>query len=298
MKKIMFLFFTVALLIPTAIFAKRPVTIGTSFGYLWHPVHAALKSSAEKTAANLGVEILTPGADSIAMQEYNLQDFINQKVNGILATPITTDSLVPAIEKAVAAGIPVVTVDRKANTDKVLAHIGTDDVEGGRMAARYIIEKLGNKGTVIELEGSQGASPTIDRKKGFDEEISKSKVKILASEGANFYRPTAMNVMQKLIKEHPKFDAIFAANDDMILGAIDAMRAAKIDPSKKVTVGWDASIEGLASIKQGELSATFDPFPGEQASRALTILVDYIKTKKKPEKAVIYITPKLVTSAQ
>jgi ABC-type sugar transport system substrate-binding protein len=104
--------------------------------------------------------------------------------------------------------------------------------------------------------------------------------------------------MQKLIKEHPKFDAIFAANDDMILGALDAMRAVGIDPSKKVTVGWDASVEGLASIKRGELGATFDPFPGEQASLALTILVDYIKTKKKPEKAVIYITPKLVTSAQ
>ena len=81
----------------------------------------------------------------------------------------------------------------------------------------------------------------------------------------------------------------------MILGAIDAMSSAGVDASKKITIGWDASPRGLASIKEGTLDATFDPFPGQQASKALAILVDYIKNKKRPESTTVYILPKLVT---
>ncbi len=287
-----------ALLIPTALFAEDPITIGVSFAYLWHPVHAAMLSAAQKMAANLGVRLVSLDANDSYTQASGLQDFVTQKVNGILVTPIDTESLVPAIKKAVSAGIPVVTVDRKANSDKVLAHVGVDDVQGGRMAARYVIEKLGNKGTVIELEGQKGASPTIDRKKGFDEVIGKSNVKLLASQEAGFDRGTAFSVMERLIKAYPNFDAVFAANDDMILGAIAAISVAKIDPSKKVTIGWDASDGGLASVKQGKLGATIEAFPDQQASQALTVLVDYIKNKKKPEGAVIYISPKLVRSAK
>lgn len=287
-----------ALLIPTTLFAEGPITIGVSFAYLWHPFHAAMLSAVEKTAANLGVKLVSLGANDGYSQASELQGFVTQKVNGILVTPIDTDSLVPAIEKAVAAGVPVVTVDRKANSGRVLAHVGVDDVEGGRMAARYVIEKLDNKGTVIELEGEKGASPAIDRKKGFDEVIAKSNVKLLASETANFDLATASAVMAKFIKVYPDFDAVFAANDDMIIGAIGAMFEAGIDPSKKVTIGWDASANGLDFIKKGKLGATIDSFPSQQASQALAILVNYIKNKKEPEGEVIYISPKLVTSPQ
>jgi ribose transport system substrate-binding protein len=298
MKRFTVLFLAAALLIPTALHAEGPILIGTSFAYLVHPVHAAMKRAAEKTAASMGVKVVSFDAYDSSTQESGLQDFITYKVTGILVTPITTDSLNPVIEKAVAAGILVGTVDRTSSSDKVLFHIGVDDVEGGRMAARYVIEKLGNKGTVIELEGSVGASPSIDRKKGFDEVIGNSNVKILASQSADFYGPTAFEVMSKLIKVYPSFDALFAANDDMILGAFEAMSAAGIDPSKKVTIGWDASVDALAAIKQGKLGATVEAFPGEQASQALAVLVDCIKNKKKPEKAVIYVVPKLITEAQ
>lgn len=286
-----------ALLIPTGLFAGGPITIGASLAYLWHPVHAAMNDAAKKTAGELGVTIVSLAANDTLGQASNLRDLIAQKVDGIILSPIDTDSLVPDIERAVSVGIPVVTVDRKANTDKVLAHVGADDVEGGRMAARFIIEKLSNSGTVIELEGQEGSSPAIDRKKGFDEVINSSGVKLLASQSAGFDSNMAFEVMARLMKKYPTFDAVFAANDDMILGAISAMRLAKIDPSKKVTVGWDASFGGLDAIQQGKLGATIDAFPGEQASRALTVLVDYIRNGKKPEGSVIYVPVKLITSA-
>jgi ribose transport system substrate-binding protein len=219
-------------------------------------------------------------------------------VNGILVSPMTTDSQVPAIEEAVKAGIPVATVDRKANTDKVLVHVGADNVEGGRAAGRYVIEKLGGKGNVIELEGTPGASPAIDRKKGFDEVINASAVKILVSQAADFNRAKANSVMENLMQAYPNFDAVFGANDEMIIGAIEAMSAAGIDPAKKVTVGYDATTDALNYIKQGKLGATIDQFPGKQASMALNYLVDYIKTKKQPPQKVIYIAPEAVTSAK
>jgi ribose transport system substrate-binding protein len=258
-----------------------------------------MKAAVEKMAANLGVKLIF--ADAYANQSQQSSDmkgFITQKVSGILIDPVTVDSIVPAIEKAVAAGIPVATVDREANTDKALVHVGPDEVEGGRAAARYIIDRLGNKGTVIELEGTPGASPTISRKKGFDEVIGKSKVKILTSQDGEFDRSTASAIMVRLMKDYPKFDAVFAHNDDMIIGVIQAMSVAGTKPSTKVTVGYDASSDGLAYVNQGKLSATVATFQGQQASQALSILVDYIKNRKKPERALIYVTPKLVTSAQ
>lgn len=99
------------------------------------------------------------------------------------------------------------------------------------MAARYVIGRLANKGTVIQLEGEAGASPAIDRKQGFDEVMGTSNVKI-ASQGADFNRSAANDVMTKLIKAYPEFDAVFVANDDMILGVIEAMSDAGIEPSK------------------------------------------------------------------
>ncbi len=100
------------------------------------------------------------------------------------------------------------------------------------------------------------------------------------------------------MQAYPKFDAVFGANDEMIIGAIEAMSAAGIDPSTKVTVGYDATTDALAYIKKGKLGATIDQFPGKQASQALQYLVDYVKNKKQPAQKVIYLTPEPVTKAR
>ncbi|MEI6387708.1 MAG: substrate-binding domain-containing protein, partial [Spirochaetota bacterium] len=224
-----------------------------------------------------------------------IESFVAQKVDGILISPMTTDSLVPAIEAAVKAGIPVATVDRKANTNVVLIHVGADNVEGGRAAARYIVDKLKNKGGVIELEGTPGSSAAVDRKKGFDEVMKKSGVKILVSQTAEFDRAKGQSVMENLMQVYPKFDAVFGANDEMIIGAIEAMSGANIDLKTKVTIGFDATTDALAYMAEGKLGATIDQFPGKQAGQALQALFDKIKSKKNPAKNVTYINPLPVT---
>jgi ribose transport system substrate-binding protein len=279
--------------------AGGKLTVGLTLPGLQFPFFVTMKNDFDREAEKLGVKVIFIDAQNDSSKQVAaIESFVSQKVSGILISPMTTDSQVPAIEAAVKAKIPVATVDRKANTDKVLVHVGADNVEGGRAAGRYVLEKLGGKGAVIELEGTPGASPAIDRKKGFDEVINPSGVKILVSQAADFNRAKANSTMENLMQAYPKFDAVFGANDEMIIGAIEAMSAAGIDPSKKVTVGYDATTDALDYLKQGKLGATIDQFPGKQASMALDYLVDYIKSKKEPPQKVIYISPNAVTSAK
>ncbi|HET6440082.1 MAG TPA: substrate-binding domain-containing protein, partial [Anaeromyxobacter sp.] len=186
-------------------------------------------------------------------------------------------------------------VDNKADTDKVLFHSGVDNVEIGRMAARYVIEKLGNKGSVIELEGVPGWNVSVERKAGFDEVIKKSGVKILASQTAYFDRDQGKQVMSSLMKQYPEFDAVFAANDDMVVGAIDAMSAVDVDPASKVTIGVDGSPVALASIRIGKLGATIDQVPDKQARQAVDWLVRYLQKKAMPPQKVMFVAPELLT---
>lgn len=302
MKKILVLLLVSVLFAPALFSAGQQekagdkIVIGMTVPGLQFPFFITMQDEALAYAEELGIELLTHDSQNqSSIQMSAVENFIAQKVDGILISPMTTDSLVPAIEAAVAAGIPVATVDRKANTDAVLIHVGADNIEGGRAAARFIIEKLGNKGTVIQLEGTPGASAALDRKAGFDEVITASNVKVLVSQTADFSRSKAQNVMENLMQAYPNFDAVFGANDEMIIGAIEAMQSAGIDPASKVTIGFDATTDAFAYMKEGKLDATIDQFPGQQAGKALDVLVDYIKNGTKPAQSVVYINPLPVT---
>ncbi|MHC4745394.1 MAG: substrate-binding domain-containing protein [Planctomycetota bacterium] len=271
---------------------EKPITIGLAVPSLSHPFFIYLKQHVIDEAEKLGVKIITADAEDIAARQMSIvEDFIVRGVDGVLISPIGADALVPAIESLNKAGIPVATVDRKVSAGDVLVHVGADNVEGGRVAARYIISKLPADAKVIQLEGTPGASPAIDRKKGFEEEISKSDLKIVASQTADFKRAMGMSVMENLIQASSDFQAVYAANDEMALGAAEAIQARGIDPSKVIVVGYDAIPDALNYIKTGRLDATVEQFPGRQARKALRILVDYIKNKKPPEQKEIYITP-------
>ena len=116
--------------------------------------------------------------------------------------------------------------------------------------------------------------------------MKKSNVKILVSQTAEFNRAKGQSVMESLMQKYPNFDAVFGANDEMIIGAVEAMSAAEVNPSSKVTIGFDATPDAFQYMKEGKLGATIDQFPGKQAGQALKYLVAYIKTKTKPPKAV------------
>lgn len=305
MKKLLLITIIFALLLPVALFAsgqeeaeeEEGIVIGMSVPGLQFPFFVTMRDQAQEKADELGITLLFADAQNdAAKQTSDLEGFVSRGVDGILISPMTVDSQVPVMERAVEAGIAVASVDRKANTDAILVHVGADNVEGGRAAARFIIDALDGSGRVIELEGTPGASAAIDRKSGFDEVMEDSDVEIIASQPADFNRAEAQTVMENLITSHPEFDAVFGANDEMIIGAIEAMRGSGVDAEEKVTVGFDATPDAFQYIDEGLLDATVDQFPGEQAGMALEFLVDYIENGTEPEEDVHFIEPEPVTS--
>jgi ribose transport system substrate-binding protein len=161
----------------------RPIVIGVSDPLMALPLFGSMADGAEQAAATLGVKVVVADAQGQpSLQVSDVKDLVARGVQGILMCPWSDW----AIEAAVKAGIPVATVFNKVNTDKVLVYVGVDNVQGGRAAAQFIIEKLGNKGSVIELEGPRGDVAAVERKAGFDEVMKKSNVKILVSEAANW----------------------------------------------------------------------------------------------------------------
>ena len=271
--------------------------IGLTVPSLTHPFFIYLRDNVMEEARTLDVEVITADAEDVAARQMSIvEDFIARGVDGVLISPIGADSLVPAVEALNKAGIPVATVDRKVNGGNVLVHVGADNVEGGRAAARYILERLAGKGKVIELEGTPGASPAIDRKNGFHEVVDPSEIEVVASQTANFQRANGQSVMENLLQVHQDFQAVYAANDEMMLGAIEALEANNVNAAQVVTVGYDAIPDAIDYIREGRLDATVEQYPGRQAKTALQLLVKFIRDGTQPESKEVYINPVVISA--
>jgi len=227
------------------------------------PFFKTLLDGASHSAALFGLQLNTAIADNDdAKQLIDIQSFIEKKADIIIINPTHAESVSPAIEIAHAEGIPVMTVDRKsAIPEKVICHIESNNVAGGQMAAEYIAQKLNQKGKILEFEGAPGTSAAHDRGKGFNDTIKKYPgLKIVAREVAFFNRDKALDAMSQILKKNIVIDAIFAHNDEMIIGAIQALQ--KLNKPLPVTVGFDAIPEAIALVKKNQLSATIaqDPY--------------------------------------
>ncbi len=196
-----------------------------------------------------------------------IKSFIVQNVDAIILAPVVETGWEPVLREAKRAGIPVILVDRGVKVDDESLYttlIASDFVEEGRMACRWLVEKTGGKCNVVELQGTPGSAPAIDRKKGF-EEILKSNpgMKIIKSQTGDFTRSGGKQVMEAFIKSEGKnIRAVYAHNDDMALGAIQALEAAGMNPGKDVLV---ISIDGVRgafdAMIAGKLNATVECNP-------------------------------------
>ncbi|MCQ2212546.1 MAG: substrate-binding domain-containing protein [Bacteroidaceae bacterium] len=217
---------------------------------------------------NLAVEIhSTP--DDTRQQIKDIESFIDRKVDAIVVAPNEWEPLRPVIEKAHDAGIPVVLVDRKVNSDKYTAFVGGDNVEVGRRAAHYIIDHLPEGGNIIEIEGLQSSTSSQERKQGLHEVLdSFPQIKIVANTHADWKRQMAYDMMQREIcpklKDTP-IDIVFAYNDRMAIGAkesyIKNSREGIISSAKMpLFIGVDALLNdslGIGRVEDGTLDASF-----------------------------------------
>jgi len=202
-----------------------------------------------------------------AQQIQALTSFIAQKVDAIVLAPVVETGWESVLTQAKEANIPVILVDRgiKVTDDSLYTTlIASDFVEEGRMAAEWLAKKTGGKANIYELQGTTGAAPAIDRKKGFEEILAKyPDMKIIKSQSADFTRAKGKEVMEAFIKSDGKnIQAVYAHNDDMALGAIQALDEAGMNPGKDVTLISVDGVKGaFEAMVAGKLSATVECNP-------------------------------------
>lgn len=289
----------IAVALPAA--AQDKKTILTSVPSLGFPFFVHMMNELKAEAQKLGVaSVESDGQNSAPKQTADVEAAMVQKVDGIVISPIDVNAMAPVLTEAVEAGVPVVTIDRRVTgVDGILAHVGADNVLGGEAQAKWLMETYPNGATIVNLQGQPGASPAIDRNKGVHNVLDahKDKYKFVAEQTANFARDQGLSITESILAglSTPP-DVIVAANDDMALGALEAVRGRNLQDKIKI-IGFDALPEALGSIRDGGLAGTIEQFPGGQSRKAVEVLVDYLKSEKKPDPSLILLTPIAITKA-
>lgn len=245
--------------------------IGFIVSTLNNPFFVDLKSGIEERAKELGYEVVVLDSQNDPAKEVsNMEDLTVKDVDIVLLNPVDSDSAVASVMIANNYELPVVTVDRAANGGEVVTHIASDNAVGGSMAAQYLIDQLGGKGNIVELEGTAGSSAARDRGKGFDDKIAESNMDIIVKQIADFDRTQGLTVMENILQSKKDIDAVFAQNDEMALGAQKALEDMGMEDV--LIVGFDATDDAVEAVKNGTMAATVAQQPlliGEAAVNAI-----------------------------
>ena len=235
-----------------------------------NPWRIAQTKSFRDTAESCGWELVyTDAAGSAAKQVSDVDSMIAQQVDAIFLPPREEKPLLPAVMRAKAAGIPVFLVDRSVDASVATAgedyvtFMGSDFVDQGRHAAEWLVENSDGTEIIVELEGTTGSSPANDRKQGFDDVIAEQEgMEIVASQSGDFARDKGRRVMETLLQSHPDLTTVYAHNDEMAIGAIQALEAAGRTPGEDVTiVSIDGTRDALQAIIDGKMGVTVESAP-------------------------------------
>ncbi|TQE17657.1 transporter [Streptomyces ipomoeae] len=237
--------------------------LGLSLSTLNNPFFVQIKDGAQEEAKKLGVDLTVTDAQNDASQQANqLQNFTSEGIDSIIVNPVDSDAAGPSVRAANKADIPVVGVDRGVNKAETAALVASDNVEGGKLGARALADKLGGKGKIVILQGLAGTSASRERGAGFAEGLKAYPgIEVVAEQPADFDRTKGLDVMTNLLQAHPDIDGVFAENDEMALGAVKAL-GDKAGTSVAV-IGFDGTPDGLKAVKNGTLYASVAQQPAE-----------------------------------
>ena len=254
-------------------------TIALVMKTLNNPFFIDMQAGAEEAAAELGVQLLVQAAErevDVEKQMQIIENLIQRKVAAICVTPSGSKEIVPAILKANKAGIPILIIDTRvdeemliAATAKIATFIGSDNIEGGRIAANFVVEQLGGVGKIAILEGIPGHETGDARLSGFHEIIDQlDGIEIATSQTANWERDQGFTVFQNMLQSHPDIDALFACSDLMALGAVEAIRAAG-RTGDILVVGFDALADARDAILAGTMTGSVAQHPEDMGRKAI-----------------------------
>ena len=240
--------------------------IGFSVSTLNNPIFVTLTEGARKAATENNVELVVVDAgDDAAKQTSDIEDLVSRYVGVLIVNPVDSDAVAPAVKSAMSQGIKVIAVDRGVNGVDVDCQIASDNVAGARMATEYLMELVGEGAKVAELQGVPGASATIDRGAGFHQ-VADQSLQVAASQTANFNRAEGMTVMENILQSDGTIKGVFAHNDEMALGAVEAVAASGKDIK---IVGFDATDDAQKAVKDGKMAATVAQKPDKMGETAI-----------------------------
>lgn len=236
-----------------------------------NPWRIAETKSFNDTAEACGWDlILTDAAGSAAKQVADVDSMIAQGIDVLFLPPREEKPLIPAVMKARAAGIPTFLIDRSVDPavakpgEHFVAFLGSDFIDQGRRAAEWLLANFkGDKGVIVELEGTTGSSPANDRRKGFDDAVAQAdNMEIVASQSGDFARDKGRQVMETLLQAHPDVNIVYAHNDEMAIGAMQALELAGRKPGEDVLiVSIDGTRDALKAIVAGKMGVTIESSP-------------------------------------
>ncbi|OLF16758.1 ABC transporter substrate-binding protein [Actinophytocola xanthii] len=234
-----------------------------------NPFRIAETESIKSEAAKVGVkQLLTTNANSqLSKQISDIQDMINKGAQALIVAPLNSDGLEPALDAARAKNIPVLTIDRKVNSEPCkdyVAFLGSNFVEQGKRAAQEMAKALDNKGKVAILLGASGNNVTTDRTNGFVDELGEiaPDIEIVAQQTGEFARDKGQQVMEQIIQAQPDINGVYAENDEMALGALVALKSAGKTPGTDIQlVSIDGTRNAVQKIVDGELYAVVESNP-------------------------------------
>ena len=269
------------------------------------PFFIEMQRGAQAEADRQGITLVVQAAErevDVDKQMQIIENLIQTKVGALAITPSGSKEIVPAIAKANAAGIPVVIVDTRVDPAaekeagiKIETFVGSDNYEGGKVAGQHLVELSGGKAKVALLEGIPGHETGDSRLRGFKDATKASPgIQIVASQTANWERDQGFNVFQNMLQAHPEIDTLFACNDMMALGALEAIQAAGRTGKVRV-IGFDAVDDARKAMTAGTMVASVAQFPAEMGRLAVESAVQLIRGQKPPPEHQVRI--ELVTKA-
>jgi ribose transport system substrate-binding protein len=263
------------------------------------PFFIDMQKGAVEAAGKAGVELVVQAAErevDVDKQMQIIENLVQTKVDALVVTPSGSREVVPAIAKANAAGIPVIILDTRVDPVaareagvKLATFVGSDNYQGGKLAGEHLAQATGGKATVAVLEGIPGHETGDSRLRGFKEAIAPHPgIKVVASQPANWERDLGFNVFQNMLQAHPEIDAVFACNDMMALGAMEAIAAA--GKTGKIRVfGFDAVDDARKAIEAGTMVGSVAQFPSEMGRLGVESAAKILKGEPVPADQVVRI---------
>ena len=254
----------------------------------------AIADSVEENVKAAGHDfmLVTAGEQTAVSTQVNqIEDLINRKVDGIILNPMDANAVVPALEKAKAAGIPVVLVDcaiADGHEDLYITYTGTDNYATGKAAGEALAAELGGEGNVLIVRGANGNAAGEDRVAGFKAGLEGTNVQVVGEQPGNWQNSVAMQVTENMLQANPDVDGIFSASDGMLDGILTALEnAGKLDSVKVMSV--DGSMAAVEMIENDEIYGTMAQFPAVMGETAVSTLVGVLDGTVDPASVPKYI---------